>query len=68
MSTGSADDVPTFSLSSADDEDVGFGGGPRQPGWGPFGTAWSDSRTVDEELHGEGVRTPELRNVFGRTP
>jgi hypothetical protein len=56
-------DVPAFNL----DAGVGFGGGPPpQPGWGPFGTAWSDSRTVSEELHREGVSTPEFRNVFGQ--
>jgi len=57
-------DVPAFDLKGGDD--VGFGGGPRKPGWGPFGTAWCDSRTVSEELHREGVKTPGFGSVFGR--
>lgn len=44
-----------------------FGGQPAPPpAPGPFGTAWSDSRTVSEELHRQGVATPEFQGVWGR--
>lgn len=65
-------DVPAFDLAGSGGggggggNNVVFGGGPAPaPGWGPFGTAWSDRLTDSEELRNEGVGTPAARGVFG---
>jgi hypothetical protein len=56
-------DVPALEL---DKGDIGFGTGPEKTGWGPFGTAWCDVRTISEELHQDGVKTPAWGSVFGK--